>query len=175
MADRPKQTSNEKTLLGQLIAEISKFGGASKEDASRLAKILLPHIDRYAEQTPQPQPAEAGKLRQSDLDWNKDTYLWTSGGSLRRKLQEFAHRYIHADSRADQESLTDDLIGAIEGAVATHLRAELQALREKLADSTLYADGGIRRYDDYGVPMLRVDDALAALDEVISKYGSEGT
>lgn len=69
--DHPKQTSNEKTLLGQLIAEISKFGGASKEDASRLAKILLPHIDSYAKRIPQPQPAEVTPSRRERCNEGK--------------------------------------------------------------------------------------------------------
>lgn len=40
--------TDQTVLLGQLIAEIAKFGGSSKEDADRLARILLPHIKSYA-------------------------------------------------------------------------------------------------------------------------------
>ncbi len=43
-------TSLDETTMGTLIAEISKFGGSNKEDASRLARILLPHIEAYLAQ-----------------------------------------------------------------------------------------------------------------------------
>lgn len=38
----------ELTLMGKLITEIVKFGGDDKKHASQLAKILLPHIEKYA-------------------------------------------------------------------------------------------------------------------------------
>lgn len=45
-----KATELDKTLLGQLIAEIAKFGGIDKSKSSQLAKILLPYVDTYAAQ-----------------------------------------------------------------------------------------------------------------------------
>jgi len=38
-----------KSLMGQLIAEIAKFGGDTKDHASQLARILLPHIESYVQ------------------------------------------------------------------------------------------------------------------------------
>ncbi|TFB85823.1 hypothetical protein E3O44_12540 [Cryobacterium algoricola] len=38
------------SLLGQLIAEIARFGGADKTKASQLARILLPHINSHTAQ-----------------------------------------------------------------------------------------------------------------------------
>lgn len=48
MTDSPIEQQLRKTMLGQLIAEIAKFGGDDKDHASQLATILLPYIDTYA-------------------------------------------------------------------------------------------------------------------------------
>ena len=53
------------------------------------------------------------KIIEARIDWDKDTYLWGSGGSLRSKLQEYAHRYMDAETRKDQEAFTDDFIKAL--------------------------------------------------------------
>lgn len=41
---KPFDLRGDKELLGQLIAELAKFGGMGKTKASQLARILLPHI-----------------------------------------------------------------------------------------------------------------------------------
>lgn len=71
MSDTTK--AGELAFLGKLIAEISKFGGASKEDASRLARILLPHIDSYAAQ-------ERTKLVDELISKLPDPEAWTMFG-----------------------------------------------------------------------------------------------
>lgn len=53
------------------------------------------------------------KIIEARIDWDKDTSLWSSGGSLRSKLQEYAHRYMDAETRKDQEAFTDDFIKAL--------------------------------------------------------------
>lgn len=59
-----------KQIMGQLIAEIAKFGGASKEDASRLARILLPHIDAYSEQREVEAPKNIDKRAVFKMLWD---------------------------------------------------------------------------------------------------------
>lgn len=146
MTDQPKQTSDSQPQPAEATPPQSPDSGAMDGQSINSGAVRA---------------AEAGELTL------RDGLFWLLWQTTDRSMIELTK---------DEKVL--EFVGktevGIEKLIASHLRAELEGLRKKLADSTLYADGGIRRYDDYGVPMLRVDETLAALDEVISKYGSEG-
>jgi hypothetical protein len=50
IANLPATPPAGEALMGKLIAELAKFGDMDKQQASRLARILLPHIKSHAEQ-----------------------------------------------------------------------------------------------------------------------------
>jgi hypothetical protein len=79
----------------------------------------------------------AGKeiaMSKQDIDWldKTDMYpLWTSGGNLKRKLREFAHRY-HSAQLSDSPSyemnaLVDEFTEAISAMFAAHYETDKDA------------------------------------------------
>lgn len=87
-------------MMGQLIAEIAKFGGSDKKKASALASILLPHIEQYGQGIAR-EALQKLKKHESDAFW----YLNPSGNaSFDKQVNAVAVAYIdHALSELTQK------------------------------------------------------------------------
>lgn len=139
MTDPPKQTSEEDLKLAIFGWIETRVGLEWTVENIDTANLLVDDLYRLiAAHTPQPQPAEAGELRDG--------------------LTEIMYG---ADWRKDPE-IVDAFMPDVEAAlklIATHLRAELQALREKTENYIPFTTASS------SVPAI----PLAALDEVIER------